>query len=144
MQRFNLPGMKVLLFAFGNDDPDHPYLPHNYEKNCVVYTGTHDNNTVKGWFENEASGDEESRLNRYLGKRVLLNQVNWDLIRLAMSSVANTVIIPIQDILGLGQEARMNRPATNQGNWKWRLSAGHIQEAGKTALRQITHLYARL
>lgn len=144
MHHFNLPGMKVLLFAFGNDDPYHPYLPHNYGKNYVVYTGTHDNNTVKGWIENEASEDEKSRLNRYLGKKVHPDQVHWDMIRLAMSSVAHTVIIPIQDILGLGQEARMNRPATHQGNWKWRMTPRQLREARKTPLEEITRLYARL
>ena len=144
MRHFNLPGMKVLLFAFGDDDPDHPYLPHNYKENYVVYTGTHDNNTVKGWFENEAGEDEKSRLSRYLGKKVRPEGVNWDLIRLAMSSVAHTVIIPIQDILGLGKEARMNRPATNQGNWKWRMTRQQLQAAPHTPLKHLTRLYARL
>ncbi|MFW6140744.1 MAG: 4-alpha-glucanotransferase [Acidobacteriota bacterium] len=144
MRCFNLPGMKVLLFAFGSDDPYHPYLPHNYEENYVVYTGTHDNNTVKGWFEKEAGEDEKSRLSRYLGKEVRAEEVHWDLIRLAMSSVARTVIFPIQDILGLGQEARMNRPATNQGNWKWRMTPVQLSEARKTPLKDLTRLYARL
>jgi len=144
MGHFSLPGMKVLLFAFGEDDPDHPYLPHNYKENYVVYTGTHDNNTVRGWFENEAGEDEKARLCRYTGKKVREEEVNWDLIRLALSSVADTVIIPIQDVLGLGQEARMNRPATNQGNWKWRMSGGHIEAARTTPLKDLTRLYARL
>jgi len=99
---------------------------------------------VKGWFENEAGEDEKSRLSRYLGKKVRPEGVNWDLIRLAMSSVAHTVVIPIQDILGLGKEARMNRPATNQGNWKWRMTRQQLQAAPHTPLKHLTRLYARL
>ena len=121
IRKFGFPGMKVLLFAFGEDNPMHPYLPHNYQSNCVVYTGTHDNNTIKGWFENEATGKEKERLFNYLGHEVSDSEVHWELIRLAMMSVADMAIIPMQDILGLGQEARMNRPAVKQGNWRWRL-----------------------
>ncbi len=143
MHHFHLPGMKVLLFAFGNDDPQHPYLPHNYEKNYVVYTGTHDNNTARGWFEKEAEQDEKARLERYLGKKVKASEVHWDLVRLAMSSVANTVVIPVQDILGLGQEARMNRPATDRGNWKWRMTPQQLKAARAAPLEELTRLYAR-
>ncbi len=144
MHHFRLPGMKVLLFAFGNDDPRHPYLPHNYERDYVAYTGTHDNNTVRGWFENEAGDSEKSRLQRYIGKTVESDSVHWDLIRMALSSVAATVIIPMQDILGLGEPARMNRPATNRGNWKWRMNSTDIETAVKTPLKEYTRIYGRI
>jgi len=121
MHHFGIPGMKVLLFAFGKDDPKHPYLPHNYEKNYVAYTGTHDNNTVRGWFEREAKPREKKRVSRYLDREVKKQEIHWEFVKLAAMSKANTVIIPMQDILGLGEEARMNLPATRKGNWRWRL-----------------------
>jgi 4-alpha-glucanotransferase len=121
VEYFGFPGMKVLLFAFGKDDPDHPYLPHTYPKNCVVYTGTHDNNTVRGWFMREARPDDKKRLFRYIGRKVSEKNIHQEFIKLAMMSEANVSIIPIQDVLGLGQEARMNHPATRRGNWTWRL-----------------------
>jgi 4-alpha-glucanotransferase len=121
MSLFAFPGMKVLLFAFGEDDPDHPYLPHTYEKNCIVYTGTHDNNTVRGWFLKEAGPEEKRRLFRCIGRTVTEENIHWEFIRLGAMSVANTFIVPMQDVLGLGEESRMNRPATNKGNWCWRL-----------------------
>jgi 4-alpha-glucanotransferase len=121
MHRFAIAGMKVLLFAFGEDNPDHPYLPHTYEKNCIVYTGTHDNNTVKGWFRKEARPEDKQRLFRYIGQTVTEDDIHWEFIKLGAMSVANTFIVPLQDVLGLGEGARMNRPATKQGNWRWRL-----------------------
>lgn len=143
MHRFQFPGMKVLLFAFDQDDPMHPYLPHNYEKNCVVYTGTHDNNTVRGWFENEATPEDKQRLSQYLGREVTLEDVNWELIRLAMASVADLVIFPLQDILGLGQEARMNQPATIKGNWQWRLLPEQLTPSHSRKLLIMTEVYGR-
>ena len=143
MQHFGFPGMKVLLFAFGEDNPAHPYLPHTYGRNCVVYTGTHDNNTVKGWFENEASVEARKRLFRYLGKELIADEVAWALIRLAMMSVADTVIFPMQDILGLGQEARMNIPATVQGNWQWRLLPEQLSPLAAKKLLEMTDIYGR-
>jgi 4-alpha-glucanotransferase len=121
MQRYQLPGMRVLLFAFGEDFPNGAFLPHQHVKNCVVYTGTHDNNTVRGWFMTEATPLERANLFRYLGREVPARQLSWELIRLAMMSVADTAIIPMQDILGLGAEARMNQPARLEGNWHWRM-----------------------
>ena len=144
MLRFAFPGMKVLLFAFGKDDPKHPYLPHNYEKNCVVYTGTHDNNTVRGWFEREAKPAVKKRIFRYLGRNVSKEEIHWEFIKLAMMSVADLVIIPMQDVLGLGEDARMNLPATSQGNWEWRLlphQAG-LEEADK--LSEMTKISRRV
>ena len=110
MDRFGLPGMKILMFGFNEENPDHPYLPHTYKEYCVVYTGTHDNNTVRGWFENESSPEERQRLFRYLGREVPVDEVHWEMIRLAMLSAARWVTIPMQDVLGLGEEARMNNP----------------------------------
>lgn len=121
IRKYSFPGMKVLLFAFGEDDPLHPYLPQNYQENCVVYTGTHDTNTVRGWFENDADEWEKDRVKKYLGIPVNENNVSREFIKLAMRSKANLAIIPMQDILGLGAEARMNHPSTTSGNWQWRL-----------------------
>lgn len=143
MHRFEFPGMKVLLFAFGEDNTLHPYLPHTYEKNYVVYTGTHDNNTVRGWFEREAKPEDKRRLFRYLGRKVSKREIHWEFIRLAMLSVADTVIIPMQDVLGLGEKARMNRPATSKGNWRWRLSPEQLTSSLADKLLEITEIYGR-
>jgi 4-alpha-glucanotransferase len=143
MQHFELLGMKVLLFAFGEDNPMHPYLPHTYEKNTVVYTGTHDNNTVRGWFEREAKPKDKKRLFRYLGRKTSAQAISWELIRLAMMSVANLAIIPMQDILGLGAEARMNRPATGDSNWEWQLAPGELTPALADKLRTMTQIFGR-
>ncbi len=143
IHRFGFPGMKVLLFAFGEDNPTHPYLPHTYNRNCVVYTGTHDNNTTRGWFENEATTEDKKRLFKYLGKEVRADEVAWELIHLAMASVANMVIFPMQDILGLGVDARMNIPATSQGNWRWRLLPRQLLPSLARKLSEITEIYAR-
>lgn len=143
MHHFNLPGMRVLLFAFGDDLPVNPYAPHNHIKDCIVYTGTHDNNTVRGWYEKEATPEDKKRLSTYLGRKVSSNTVHWELIRLAMMSVANTTIIPMQDILGLGQEARMNQPATTQGNYTWQLSQEQLTTPIKDKLLKMTEIYGR-
>ena len=143
MHLFGLPGMKVLLFAFGEDKPLHPYLPHNYEKNFVVYTGTHDNNTVRGWFESDASGEDKKRFFRYCGREVPVGEAHWEFIRLAMASVATQVIIPMQDILGLGGDSRMNRPSVGVGNWEWRLRPHQITKAIQQRLLEMTVTYGR-
>lgn len=143
MHRFDLPGMKVLLFAFGDDLATNPYIPHNLPRNCVLYTGTHDNNTARGWFEREATPEIKERLFRYLGREVPVEGIHWELIRLAMMSVANTVIIPMQDILGLGEGARMNRPATTEANWQWRLSPELLTSSLGDMLRAMTECYGR-
>ena len=143
MEHYNLPGMKVLIFAFGEDDPMHPYLPHTYSKNCVAYTGTHDNNTLMGWFKEEADAEQRQRLFRYLYKEPPVERLHWEMIRLLMMSVADTVIIPMQDILGLGQEARMNQPAMAAGNWTWRLLPGEINGVIVDRLGTVTKTYGR-
>lgn len=140
---FNIPGTRVLHFAFSDGNPENPYLPHNFEKNCVVYTGTHDNNTTKGWFEKELDEMAKKRLKNYLGKEVSSENINWELIRLAMGSVAQIAIIPIQDILGLSEEGRMNKPATIGGNWKWRFKKDEIIEESIIKFREMTEIYGR-
>jgi 4-alpha-glucanotransferase len=140
---FGFPGMKVLLFAFGEDLPTNPYIPHNLVENCVLYTGTHDNNTVRGWFEEEATPGEKGRLFHYLGRETPVEELHWELIRLAMMSVANIVIFPMQDILGLGGEARMNRPTTTEGNWQWRLLPEQLTNPLAERLLEMTEIYGR-
>jgi 4-alpha-glucanotransferase len=143
MNRFGFPGMKVLLFAFGDDLATNPYIPHNHIKDCVLYTGTHDNNTVRGWYEHEATSEIKQKLIRYLGHAVSLEDVHWEFIRCAMMSVADMVIFPMQDILGLGEEDRMNRPSTVKGNWEWRLLPGEVAPSLSHKLMDMTGLYGR-
>lgn len=143
MHMFDLPGMKVLLFAFGDDLASNPYLPHNITRNSVIYTGTHDNNTVRGWFDKEASPDVKKWLFAYVGHKIPADQVHRELIRLAMMSVANLAVFPIQDILGLGQDARMNHPGGGKNNWKWRLLSDQLTPDIVEMLREITINYGR-
>jgi len=143
MDHFSFPGMKVLLFAFGEDLARNPYAPHNHVRHCVVYTGTHDNNTSRGWFENEAAPGDKERLGRYLGKDLNGETIHQDLIRLAMMSVADKVIIPMQDLLGLGEMARMNRPAKRDGNWQWRLRERDLTPVLSRRIQQWTDIYGR-
>jgi 4-alpha-glucanotransferase len=150
--KFNFPGIRVLLFAFGTGAFAEDYLPHNYPRNCVVYTGTHDNDTVVGWFEDkggrgsartrrEAEREREFAL-RYLGSDG--RKVNWAMVRAALSSVANTAIIPAQDLLGLGRDSRMNRPGTVRRNWEWRLMERALDEGVVERLRTLTETYGRM
>ena len=137
-----LPGMIVLHFAF--DDPSHNfYAPHNHTTDNVVYTGTHDNNTSLGWFEEEASPKEIANLIRYLGKEVTRDSICGDMVRMAMSSVAETVIIQMQDYLELGAKARINIPGTAFGNWEWRMMCGQISDELASHIRAITEFYGR-
>ncbi|MHB8482611.1 MAG: 4-alpha-glucanotransferase [Nitrospiria bacterium] len=143
LRRFRIPGMKLLVFAFGEDSAGHPYAPHNYTGNSVAYTGTHDTNTVRGWFRKEMSPEERYRLSAYLGREVHEESIHLELIRLAMMSVANTVIIPVQDVLGLGEEARMNVPGTVNGNWEWRILPDQLTSTGMARLAQMSLIYGR-
>lgn len=140
---YSLPGMEVLQFAFSEDNPMHPYLPHNFKRNSVVYTGTHDNNTVRGWFEHEAKADEKKRLFNYLGREITAADVSWEMIRLAMMSVSDLAIIPMQDLLGLGRTARMNKPSTPKGNWRWRMLPDQLTNTLADRLAEITTIYGR-
>ena len=138
--QFQLPGMKVLQFAFSSDATNR-FLPHNYERNFVVYTGTHDNDTTLGWFRN-APLSERRYARHYIGRSG--RDIAWDLIRLGMASVADTFIVPAQDLLSLGSEARMNYPGRPQGNWRWRLLPGQLNPAVWVRLHELTELYGRL
>jgi len=138
---FHLPGMKILQFAFGSGE-DNPYLPHNYLENCVVYTGTHDNDTTIGWFESLTEEEREPVLD-YLEVEATA-EIHWDLINLAFSSVAKMAIIPLQDLLGLGAQARMNTPSSGQGNWTWRFEQGSLTAEIQSRLLQLTKQSNRL
>lgn len=137
MKAYGLPGMKVLLFAFGEDLKKHPYLPHNFDHHCVVYTGTHDNNTARGWFQHEAGLKEKENFFAYIGREVPEKDIHWAFVELAMMSMADTAIVPMQDVLGLGEEARFNKPATMRGNWQWRMLSGAIHPALIQKLRDL-------
>jgi len=143
ISEFGLPGMKVLLFAFGEDLPTNPYAPHNHIKNCIIYTGTHDNNTIAGWYKSELSPEDKSRIATYIGREISENTIHWELIRLAMMSVADLAIIPMQDILGLGENDRMNRPASPMGNWEWRLKEEQLSLSLVNKLTEITEIFGR-
>ena len=143
MEHFGFPGMKVLLFAFDESLPRNAYAPHNHTKNAVVYTGTHDNNTAMAWFEKEAGEEDRARLSLYVGKEINVENVHRELIRLAMMSVADTAILSMQDLLGLGEWARMNRPAQEKGNWRWRLMPEQLTNQLAHKLLEMTELYGR-
>ena len=138
-EELGYPGMKVLQFAFGSG-PSNPFLPHNFEHNVVVYTGTHDNDTTVGWFRT-ASDEERGYAVDYVGGDG--ESIAWDLIRLALSSVADTAIAPVQDVLSLGSEARMNFPGTAEGNWAWRLTPGQLTEEHAERLALLARTYGR-
>jgi 4-alpha-glucanotransferase len=143
VNRFQFPGMKVLLFAFDDDSGKNPYLPHHHKQNCIVYTGTHDNNTTRGWFEEELDQEAVERLSRYLGRGLNRDDIHRDMIRMAMMSVADRVIIPLQDVFGLGGEARMNRPATHKGNWEWRVDPARMTSKAFRFVLDLTEIYGR-
>jgi 4-alpha-glucanotransferase len=138
--RLGYPGMKVLQFAF-DGDPWNMYLPHTYESNCVVYSGTHDNDTTIGWFE---TLDDQTRqqVQAYIGRDGA--DIAWDIMRLAFSSVADLAIVPLQDVLRLGTGARMNRPGQPVGNWSWRFRQEALNDALADGIRQFAAMYARL
>jgi 4-alpha-glucanotransferase len=143
MACFGFPGMKVLQFAFGDDLPTNAYAPHNHRRNAVVYTGTHDNNTTTGWYKKELDERGKARLSQYLGKDVAETEVHWELIRLAMMSVCDTAVFPMQDLLGLDELARMNVPAVAHGNWTWRLLFNHVPQGLAERLAEMTRFYGR-
>jgi 4-alpha-glucanotransferase len=133
--RFEFPGMKVLHFAFGSD-PGNPFLPFNYPRNCVVYTGTHDNNTTIGWWEQIGDWERQNAMTHF--GAVSHDGIHWDLIRQAMGSIANLSIVPLQDILGLGSDCRMNMPGVATGFWTWRYHADQLHEGIQDQLRTLT------
>jgi 4-alpha-glucanotransferase len=138
-QELGLPGMAVLQFAF-DGDATNAYLPHNFERNLVVYTGTHDNQTTIGWFRH--LGQETRRqVQTYVGRDG--RDIAWDFIRLAYQSVADTAVVPLQDVLRLGDEARMNTPGTPGGNWSFRYSQEQLTDELAAGLARLTTAYAR-
>ena len=145
---FDFPGMRVLQFAFGGD-PHDTHLPHEYTRNTVAYTGTHDNDTVVGWFQQRSRPDapewerrERDLCLKYLGTDG--TEINWDFIRAAQMSVAVISVAQLQDVLGLPSEARMNTPASAEGNWHWRYTAGALTDELAARLREMTWMYGRL
>ncbi len=139
-QHFQLPGMRILQFAFGGG-ANNPYLPHNHESNTVVYTGTHDNDTTRGWYDS-LDDEGKKKIENYLGY-AMDESMPWPLIRLALASVANMAIIPLQDVLQLGSEARMNVPGTCNGNWHWRFADDALTTDISARLRELVCCYGR-
>ncbi|MBI1738404.1 MAG: 4-alpha-glucanotransferase, partial [Acidobacteria bacterium] len=150
-KQFGFPGMSVLQFAFGKDPQAPSFRPHNYPRELVAYTGTHDNDTTLGWWTGSGAGDstrtkEDVREEREFARAYLRFEdepIHWVFIRTVMASVADTVLIPVQDVLGLGSEARMNLPGRLGGNWKWRTKAGMLTPQLAAQLKQLTMLYDR-
>jgi len=150
-EEFRFPGMRILQFGFGGDSKNID-LPHNYVPNVVAYTGTHDNDTTVGWF-NSVAGEGSTRTAEQIEREraFCLNYLNtkgeeihWDFIRAVLASVADTAIVPLQDLLGLGTEARMNLPNSTEGNWAWRYDSGQLSDEIAARLRKLTELYGRI
>ena len=142
--RFQFPGMRILQFGFGGD-PNNAYLPHHYVRNCVVYPGTHDNNTAIGWWESASAADKQ-HVADYLGYASPdeITDLNWEFIQLALASVADLAILPLQDILSLSGKARMNDPSINDGQWRWRfMTTELLSQAVSDRLLKMTRLYSR-
>ncbi|MFO8098239.1 MAG: 4-alpha-glucanotransferase [Salinibacter sp.] len=142
-EQFDLPGMKVLQFAF-DTDPSNEFLPHNYGRNEVAYTGTHDNNTTVGWWHEELSAKNQAFARDYLDLNASSAEVHEQCLRYLMASVADRVVTPLQDVLGLGTEARMNRPGEPEGNWRWRVTPDQLTEETEELLSRLTRLYGRV
>lgn len=149
-ERFGWPGMAILQFAFGSDDSADSFKPHNYPRNLVAYTGTHDNDTIVGWWmggvgdstrEPEEVAAEKALCMRYLG--VDGRDIHWTFVRAVLASVADTAMIPCQDLLGLGSEARMNLPGRPSGNWRWRVTPERLSDDVARRLREMADLYGR-
>ncbi len=147
---FEFPGMRILQFAFGGDPKNHD-LPHNYINNCVAYTGTHDNDTTVGWWHSQAGAgstrdaSDISREHDFCMKYLATDgsEIHWDFVRAVWSSVAQTAIAPLQDLLGLGTEGRMNLPASTSGNWHWRFQDGDLNDEIAARLKELTEVYGR-
>ncbi len=138
-EQFQLPGMKVLQFAFGGGD-DNPFLPHNYVENCVAYTGTHDNSTTVGWWQNLQQHERDS-VTHYLNTDT--TEIHWSMIAALQVSVANTVIFPLQDVMGLNDNNRMNFPGKMEGNWAWRFRWEDLRNSDSTRLHELTQQNSR-
>jgi len=150
--KFQLPGMSLLQFAFGKDPQGPSFRPHNYARDLVAYTGGHDNDTTVGWWTSSGANDstrtpEDVRKEREFARAYLNLQddadIHWAMIRAVLASVAHVAIVPLQDVLGLGTEARMNLPGSVSGNWKWRCRPGVLTEQLSAKLRSLTAMYDR-
>ena len=152
MDEVGLPGMTVVQFGFA-DGPSSTHLPHHFPPQKIAYTGTHDNDTITGWWskiENRASAGEEeaARTRRFVREYLDLTKaeeraIHWPMIRLVAGSSARWAILPVQDVLGLGSEARMNVPGHGGGNWRWQLEKGTLTDRHADRLAHLTHLYDR-
>lgn len=143
MAAFNLPGMKILLFAFDGNMPANGYIPHNIDSHCVAYTGTHDNNPVKGWYDEEVGPEVKKRLKQYFGRDIPRDELPWEMIRTVFLTRARLAVVPVQDLLGLDASARMNRPGNLVGNWRWRMKPGAITDVIKSNLKELTWISGR-
>jgi 4-alpha-glucanotransferase len=141
--KYHLPCMRVLQFGFSGDPARNAHIAHNHIANSVVYTGTHDNNTTRGWFAADIGPPDRKRVCDYLGHKVAARDVSWQLMRLAMASVAKLAIVPMQDVLGLGSSARMNYPSKARGNWFWRMRDGQLDARLARRLRTLTEIHGR-
>jgi 4-alpha-glucanotransferase len=150
--QFDLPGMSLLQFAFGNDPQGPSFLPHNYSRDLVAYTGSHDNDTTVGWWTSSGASDstrtpEDVRKERSFARAYLNlrddSEINWVMIEAVVASIADVAIVPLQDVLGLGSAARMNLPGTVSGNWKWRFHPGALSRELSARLRSLVRLYGR-
>jgi 4-alpha-glucanotransferase len=137
MKKFGFPGMRVLLFAFDGEIDNNPHVPAHYPCHCVAYSGTHDNNTIQGWYHQEAKEHEKANIQQVLRTKFTPRNLHWVMIDVLMRSCAETVIIPMPDFLGLGEEGRMNTPATQVNNWQWRLKANALT---RQLSRKIAHI----
>ena len=150
-QKLGFPGMAVLQFAFGSGTADSEFLPHNYSRNLLVYTGTHDNDTTVGWWNSTGEGDSTRRpeevqrerefVLKYLG--VDGSEIHWAFIRAVLASVAKLAMVPLQDVLGLESYARMNLPARPDGNWQWRFVSEMLTKSIQERMKELTVLYGR-
>jgi len=143
-KRWGYPGMRVLQFAFGDQSPQNPHKPYNFVPNCIAYTGTHDNDTTAGWFSAKPDSDTHAASAtalKYMGCD--RKEAVWGFIRLLLSSIADTAIIPMQDVLELGSEARMNLPSTTANNWLWRMREDQLQPDLAVKLRELNWMYGR-
>ncbi|MFA7621214.1 MAG: 4-alpha-glucanotransferase [Aminobacteriaceae bacterium] len=143
MESMGLPGMAVLLFGFSGDMRDNPHIPHNYTGNLTAYSGTHDNNTALGWYREDTTDAEREALFHYTGRTMTEEEVPEAVVRIVLSSVAERAIIPLQDHLGLGSEARINTPATPSGNWRWRALKTFFTEEFSLKIKQLAEIYGR-
>ena len=143
MERMGFPGMAVALFAFDGNMKENPHIPHNYVRGLTAYTGTHDNNTVRGWFLEDSTAYERKTLEEYCGREITAENAPDTLIRMVLASIAERVVIPLQDYLGLGSEARMNTPSIPSGNWRWRVRKSQLTKKLSSGMKKLAELYGR-